>query len=162
MVPTALDLHGRPQPDHHAVAPTVDNGGPRLGVSCPHDPTLRGSRPGREYFQVDSEMLMLEYCHFVEDTEGYDMELRFIRDTDKREVDLVVLRDGRAELVVECKSGERSASPACRYFRERTDIPRFYQVHTSAPRTMAAQKPTPAFCRSQPFVTSWRCHSSGN
>ena len=72
---------------------------------------------------------LLKYCHYVEDTEGYEMELRFIRDTDKREVDFVVLRDGRPEFAVECKSGERSASPACRYFRERTDIPRFYQVH---------------------------------
>ncbi len=57
------------------------------------------------------------------------MELRFIRDTDKREVDFVVLRDGDAEFAVECKHGERSSSPACNYFRDRTDIPRFYQVH---------------------------------
>lgn len=72
---------------------------------------------------------LLKYCHFVEDTQGYEMDLRFIRDTDKREVDFVVLRDGRAEFAVECKSGERRVSPTCRYFRERTDIPRFYQVH---------------------------------
>ena len=72
---------------------------------------------------------LLKYCHFVEDTEGHGMELRFIRDTDRREVDFVVLRDGAAEFAVECKSGEQSAAPACRYFRERTDIPRFYQVH---------------------------------
>ena len=72
---------------------------------------------------------LLKYCHYVEDTEGHEMELRFIRDTDKREVEFVVLRDGRAEFAVECKSGEQSAAPACRYFRERTDIPRFYQVH---------------------------------
>ncbi len=72
---------------------------------------------------------LLKYCHFVEDTEGYEMELRFIRDTDRREVDFVVLRGGAAEFAVECKSGEQSAAPACRYFRERTDIPRFYQVH---------------------------------
>ncbi len=72
---------------------------------------------------------LLKYCHFVEDTQGHEMELRFIRDTDKREVDFVVLRDGRAEFAVECKSGERRVSPACRYFRERTDIPKFYQVH---------------------------------
>jgi len=75
---------------------------------------------------------LLKYCHLVEDTEGYDMELRFIRDTDKREVDFVVLRDGSPEFAVECKSGERSAAPACRYFRERADIPRFYQVHLGA------------------------------
>ena len=72
---------------------------------------------------------LLKYCHHIEDTEGHTMELRFIRDTDKREVDFVVLRDGRPEFAVECKSGERSAAPACTYFRERTDIPRFYQVH---------------------------------
>lgn len=72
---------------------------------------------------------LLKYCHFVEDTEGHGMELRFIRDTDRREVDFVVLRHGAAEFAVECKSGEQSAAPACRYFRERTDIPRFYQVH---------------------------------
>jgi predicted AAA+ superfamily ATPase len=72
---------------------------------------------------------LLKYCHYIEDTEGYEMELRFIRDTDKREVDFVVLCDGQAKFAVECKSGERSASPACRYFRERTDIPQFYQVH---------------------------------
>jgi predicted AAA+ superfamily ATPase len=72
---------------------------------------------------------LLKYCHFVEDTEGHDMELRYIRDTDKREVDFVVLRDGQPEFAVECKTGDRQASPACRYFRERTPIPRFYQVH---------------------------------
>ncbi len=72
---------------------------------------------------------LLKYCHFKEDTEGYAMELRYIRDTDKREVDFVVLRDGIPEFAVECKTGDRKASSACRYFRERTDIPRFYQVH---------------------------------
>lgn len=72
---------------------------------------------------------LLKYCHAAEDTDGYDMELRYIRDTDKREVDFVVLRDGVPEFAVECKTGERQASPACRYFRERTSIPRFYQVH---------------------------------
>jgi len=72
---------------------------------------------------------LLKYCHFMEDTQGYSMELRYIRDTDKREIDFVVMRDGQAEFAVECKSGDRDAAPACRYFRERTDIPRFYQVH---------------------------------
>ena len=72
---------------------------------------------------------LLKYCHAIEDAEGHAMELRFIRDTDKREVDFVVIRDGRPEFAVECKTGEREPAPACRYFRERTDIPAFYQVH---------------------------------
>jgi len=92
---------------------------------------------------------LLKYCHHVEDTQGYAMELRFIRDTDKREVDFVVLRDGRPEFAVECKSGERSAAPACNYFRERTDIPLFYQVHLGSKDFGNATANT----RVLPFVT---------
>ena len=72
---------------------------------------------------------LLKYCHFTEDTEGYDMELRFLRDTDKREVDFVVLKQKKPLFAVECKSGEKSVNPSLYYFMERTSIPRFYQVH---------------------------------
>jgi len=72
---------------------------------------------------------LLKYCHRVEDTEGYSMDLRFLRDTDKREVDFVVLQDRKPLFAVECKSGEKAIGAAIRYFEERTRIPRFYQVH---------------------------------
>ena len=84
--------------------------------------------PGARFENLVASQLQ-KYCHFIEDTEGREMELRYIRDTDKREVDFVVLRDAHPEFAVECKSGEKSPSPACRYFSERTDIPMFYQVH---------------------------------
>jgi len=72
---------------------------------------------------------LLKYCNFIEDTEGFSMELRFLRDTDKREVDFVVLKEGIPQFAVECKTGEKSISPAVFYFKERTSIPAFYQVH---------------------------------
>ncbi len=72
---------------------------------------------------------LLKYCHFLQDTQGYRMELRFIRDTDLREVDFVVLQNKKPLFAVECKSGEKEVSPALRYFRQRTNIPRFFQVH---------------------------------
>jgi predicted AAA+ superfamily ATPase len=72
---------------------------------------------------------LLKYCHWVEDTEGYSMDLRYLRDTDKREVDFVVLRDRKPLFAVECKSGEKAVGAAIRYFAERTSIPRFYQAH---------------------------------
>jgi predicted AAA+ superfamily ATPase len=75
---------------------------------------------------------LLKYCHWIEDTEGHAMELRFIRDTDKREVDFVVLRNRRPLFAVECKSGEKSLGPNVAYFAERTPIPHFYQVHQGA------------------------------
>jgi predicted AAA+ superfamily ATPase len=72
---------------------------------------------------------LLKYCHFIEDTQGLPMELRYLRDTDRREVDFVVLRKGKPLFAVECKVSDRAADPALGYFAERTGIPRFFQVH---------------------------------
>lgn len=72
---------------------------------------------------------LLKYCHFLEDTEGEAMELRFLRDHQRREVDFVVLKNKKPLFAVECKTGERQLSPAIKYFKERTNIPQFYQVH---------------------------------
>ena len=111
----------------------------------------RVDEPGARFENMVAGHL-LKYCHMVEDMEGHAMELRFLRDTDGREIDFVVLRDGRPEFAVEGKSGERRASPACRYMRERSSIPRWYQVHlgtadfgdeNSATRVL----PFPTFCR---------------
>jgi len=62
---------------------------------------------------------LLKYCHFVEDTEGYKMGLRFLRDTDKREMDFVVLEEGKPLFAVECKSGEKNINPSLFYLRDR-------------------------------------------
>lgn len=72
---------------------------------------------------------LLKYCHFIEDTQGHNMELRYLRDTDGREIDFVVIKNKKPIFAVECKSGERNLSPHINYFRERTNIPEFYQVH---------------------------------
>jgi hypothetical protein len=72
---------------------------------------------------------LLKYCHFLEDTEGERMELRFLRDIDRREIDFVVLKNRRPLFAVECKTGERNLSPHIRYFKARTEIPLFYQIH---------------------------------
>jgi predicted AAA+ superfamily ATPase len=73
--------------------------------------------------------LLLKYCHYVEDSEGFKMELRFLRDKDRREVDFVVLKDKKPIFAVECKSGEQNLSKHIGYFAARTAIPIFYQVH---------------------------------
>ena len=73
---------------------------------------------------------LLKHCHFVEDDEGFRMELRFLRDTDKREVDFIVLKDGKPLFAEECKIGDKNVNPFLSHFMERPDIPAFYQVHT--------------------------------
>ncbi len=87
--------------------------------------------PGRgERFENLVSSHLLKYCHFVEDTEDFHMELRVIRDTDRREVGLVVLRDRQPLFAVECQLDQRLPNRAIAYFRKRTEIPHFDQVHS--------------------------------
>jgi predicted AAA+ superfamily ATPase len=72
---------------------------------------------------------LLKYCHWLEDSEGETMELRFLRDVDKREVDFVVLKNKKPLFAVECKSGDKAIGGSLHYFASRTNIPQFYQVH---------------------------------
>ncbi len=72
---------------------------------------------------------LLKYCHMIEDREGDCMELRFVRDSQGRELDFVVVRNNKPEFSVECKMGERQLSRNISYFAKRSNIPLFYQVH---------------------------------
>ena len=75
---------------------------------------------------------LLKYCHFIEDTQGDDMSLCYLRDKDKREVDFVVLKNRQPLFAVESKTGERDVSRHISYFASRTEIPAFFQVHRGA------------------------------
>jgi predicted AAA+ superfamily ATPase len=86
------------------------------------------SDPGPRFENFVASQL-LKYCHYIEDTEGYRMDLRFLRDTDRREIDFVILKEDRPVFAVECKSGEKSINQSLFYFMERTAISKFYQVH---------------------------------
>ena len=75
---------------------------------------------------------LLKYCHWIEDTEGDAMELRFLRDSAGREIDFVVVKNKKPLFGVECKLGEQSMSRNVRYFAQCTNIPRFFQVHSGS------------------------------
>ncbi|MCY4513018.1 MAG: hypothetical protein OXB86_04955, partial [Bdellovibrionales bacterium] len=72
--------------------------------------------------------LLLKFCHYHQDVNGERMELRYLRDTDKREVDFVVLKNRKPLFAVECKTQNKLFSKNIHYFKERTSIPVFYQV----------------------------------
>jgi uncharacterized protein len=72
---------------------------------------------------------LLKYCHLIEDREGDRMELRFVRDSQGRELDFVVVRNNKPLFAVECKMGEHQLSRNISYFAQRTNIPLYYQVH---------------------------------
>jgi predicted AAA+ superfamily ATPase len=72
---------------------------------------------------------LLKWCHFIEDTSGEDMELRYFRDKDGREVDFVVTNKNKPLLFVEVKLAAKEISPHLIYLKRKfPQIPAF-QVH---------------------------------
>jgi predicted AAA+ superfamily ATPase len=62
---------------------------------------------------------LLKWCHFIEDTEGIDMELRYFRDIEGKEVDFVVLKDRKPSLFIECKWNDSVIAPPLRYLKRK-------------------------------------------
>ena len=71
---------------------------------------------------------LLKLCHFLEDSEGHSVELRYLRDRDGREVDFLVTASRRPWFAVEVKLAEARVDPALVYFRDRLKIPWAYQL----------------------------------
>lgn len=96
---------------------------------------------------------LLKFCNNHEDIYGSKMELRYLRDVDLREIDFVVLKNKKPLFAVECKSGESHLSKHIMYFKERTNIPKFYQVHLGSKDTGTAKTgrilPFLKFCKEE-------------
>ncbi len=62
---------------------------------------------------------LMKWCCFMQDTEGREIELRYFRDIDKREVDFVVVEDTRPIRFIECKVKEMRPSTGLKYLKKR-------------------------------------------
>ncbi len=62
---------------------------------------------------------LLKWCHFLQDTEGREMELRYFRDIDRREVDFVIMEDGKPLQFIECKTARRGRNRSLKYLKQR-------------------------------------------
>ena len=62
---------------------------------------------------------LLKWCFFLQDTEGRDIELRYFRDVDRREVDFVIVEDGNPVHFIECKLSEKNPVRSLRYMKAR-------------------------------------------
>ncbi len=76
---------------------------------------------------------LLKYVHWMQDVEGHRLDLRYVRDREKREVDFLLLRDGKPWVLVEAKLADLTPTPALAYFRERLRVPAALQVVAAAP-----------------------------
>lgn len=62
---------------------------------------------------------LLKWIHFENDTKGQDLELRYFRDVDGREVDFVVLEKETPLSLIECKWSDTEISRPLRYLKAR-------------------------------------------
>lgn len=60
---------------------------------------------------------LLKWVHFEQDTQGRDLELRYFRDVDGREVDFVVTDRNKPLLLVECKWADTAIDKGLRYLK---------------------------------------------
>lgn len=78
-------------------------------------------------------------CHLLKAVEGWQdlglgsFHLGYLRDKDKREVDLVVVRDGKPWFLVEVKHRDEGLSPSLGYFQARLGAPFAFQVVVDLP-----------------------------
>ena len=95
---------------------------------------------------------LLKWVHFEQDTKGRDLELRYFRDTDRREVDFVIV-DGRApKLFVECKWADTEVDRGLRYLKARFPACEAWQVTAAGVKDYV----TPEGIRVAPALTLLR------
>ncbi len=96
-------------------------------------PKIRAVKKERKHYHFDWTLVkdppkrfenavalhLLKWIAFQEDTLGKDMELRYFRDIDGREVDFVVLEDRRPLMFIECKWSDAPVSAALGYLKTR-------------------------------------------
>ena len=84
---------------------------------------------------------VLKAAHFWSDLGYGEFDLRFIRDKQQREVDLVMLKDGVPWLLMEIKSRDTAPNKALIHFRKNwpkavaaqiVDVPNYYRYHKDA------------------------------
>jgi hypothetical protein len=74
---------------------------------------------------------LLKYAHWMQDVEGHRVELRYLRDREKREVDFLLVRDRKPWVLAETKLAEASPSPALRYFADALGVEHLFQITQS-------------------------------
>ena len=97
-------------------------------------PRLRAVKKERKHYHYDWSVVqepgarfenlmashLLKWAEYQADTQGREVELRYFRDIDRREVDFVLTqRGGDPMAFVECKLGDEAVTPGLRYLKAR-------------------------------------------
>ena len=91
-----------------------------------YDWTLVQDMPARFENVIASHLL--KWVHYQRDCLGEEMELRYFRDTDGREVDFCLTNNRKPEMFVECKWGDSATSKHLHYLQKKFPAASYYQV----------------------------------
>lgn len=98
---------------------------------------------------------LLKFCHYIEDTQGDRMELRFLRSDTGKEIDFIIIKNKKPIFAVECKVSAKSLSSNVEFFMKKFNIPKFYQVHLEKDKWARGNQivlPFEEFCRIENLV----------
>jgi len=96
-------------------------------------PKLRAVKKEQKHYHMDWSLVknqgpqfenlvachLLKWVNFLQDTQGREVELRYFRDIDRREVDFVVTEDFKPILAVECKWDDSEIDRSLIYFQNK-------------------------------------------
>jgi len=77
---------------------------------------------------------LLKWTHFEQDAEGHDVELRYFRDVDGREVDFVIVEGKTPRRLVECKWADDEVSRGLKYLKVRFPDAEAWQISATGQR----------------------------
>lgn len=83
---------------------------------------------------------LLKWVHFIQDTEGREMELRYFRDSDGREVDFVVTENGRPAILVEAKWGDADIDKNLRYLKAKFPDAAAWQISATGKKDYVSKE----------------------
>ena len=95
---------------------------------------------------------LLKWVHFQQDSEGRDVELRYFRDVDGREVDFVIVEKRKPVTLVEVKWNDAPIDRGIRYLKERFPAADCWQVSAIGTKDFVSPEgiracPAPIFLR---------------
>jgi len=97
----------------------------------PADPAMTGARSPPSPKACSENLVaahLLKWVHFQQDARGRDVELRYFRDTDRREVDFVVVGEAGPDPPRRMQVGDADVDRSLRYRKERSAKAEAWQV----------------------------------
>lgn len=129
-------------------------------------PKLRAVKKEQKHYQMDWRLVadpaarfenliaghLLKWVHFEQDAKGRELELRYFRDVDGREVDFVVTENRRPILLVEAKLADQPVDRGLRYLAPRYPTAAAWQISANGKKDYV----TPEGIRVAPALTLLR------